>query len=277
MSAGFCDPRQVEFVDEAPLDGPVEPLTAAAGLGRVGADVLDAEVGEGAADLGRMGPVDGAAGRGGVKGPVGTVPIQRDGQAPGGADRMQRAEDRRRGFAGPQLRVEQPLGRVVDDGDQRLPLLGPVPQPDMRTAIQVQELAKASAGLPPSAVPAPRPGRAHQPGRLQGQPDEAMGRPHRVLPPGEAVKVADIPARKALAIEPQNALHFRRRRLAARRAHPPAVIEGHGPAGFIPGAPAPTLRGSTPRMSAACNQVMAPLNARTMTWIFMARSTAAAA
>jgi len=46
------DPRQVEFVDEAPLDGPVEPLTAAAGLGRVGADVLDAEVGEGAADLG---------------------------------------------------------------------------------------------------------------------------------------------------------------------------------------------------------------------------------
>jgi len=38
------------------------------------------------------------------------------------------------------------------------------------------------------------------------------------------------------------------------------------------------LRGSRPKMSAACNQVMAPLNARTMTcWIFMARSTAAAA
>ena len=152
---------------------------------------------------------------------------------------MQRAEDRRRGFAGPQLRVEQPLGRVVDDGDQRLPLRGPMPQPDMRTAIQVQEFAKARARLPPPAVPTPRPGLAHQPGLLQGEPDEAIGQRHGVLPSGEAVEVTDVPARKALAIEPQNALHFRRRRLAARRAHPPAVIEGHGPAGFITGAPAP--------------------------------------
>ena len=43
--AASGDPRPVEFVDEAPLDGPVEPLTAAPGLRRVGADVLDAEVG----------------------------------------------------------------------------------------------------------------------------------------------------------------------------------------------------------------------------------------
>ena len=58
------DPRQGELVNEAALHRAVEPLTAAAGLGRVGADVLDTEVGEGAADLGRMGPVDGAAGGG---------------------------------------------------------------------------------------------------------------------------------------------------------------------------------------------------------------------
>ena len=41
------DSRQVEFVDEAPLHGAVEAFTAAPGLRRVGADVLDAEVGEG--------------------------------------------------------------------------------------------------------------------------------------------------------------------------------------------------------------------------------------
>src|SRR5438093_8767913 len=38
------------------------------------------------------------------------------------------------------------------------------------------------------------------------------------------------------------------------------------------------LRGSIPRMSAACSQLSAPLNARMMTsWTFIARSTAAAA
>src|SRR5439155_11147060 len=38
------------------------------------------------------------------------------------------------------------------------------------------------------------------------------------------------------------------------------------------------LRGSIPKMSAACSQLSAPLNARMMTsWTFIARSTAAAA
>src|SRR5207245_1872200 len=43
---------QLQLVDDAALQGAVEALAAAAGLGRVGRDVLDAELREGAADLG---------------------------------------------------------------------------------------------------------------------------------------------------------------------------------------------------------------------------------
>src|SRR5207247_1960152 len=97
------DTRQVELVDEAPLHGAVEALAAAPGLGGVGADVLDAEVLEGAADLGAVRAIDRASGRRGVKGPVGAVGVQRDGQPPGGADRVQRRKDSDRGLAGPEL------------------------------------------------------------------------------------------------------------------------------------------------------------------------------
>ena len=47
-----CDPRQRQFLDEAVLEGAEGALGAAAGLGRIGSDVLDAELMEGAADLG---------------------------------------------------------------------------------------------------------------------------------------------------------------------------------------------------------------------------------
>ena len=45
------DPRQRQFLDEAVLEGAEGALGAAARLGRIGSDVLDAEL-EGAADLG---------------------------------------------------------------------------------------------------------------------------------------------------------------------------------------------------------------------------------
>lgn len=47
---------QLEFDDEAILDGPEEPLDAPCGLGGMGADPAAAEFLEGAADLGRFGP-----------------------------------------------------------------------------------------------------------------------------------------------------------------------------------------------------------------------------
>src|SRR5438552_9101635 len=48
---GRRDPGHAEFIDEAILKGAVEAFAAAAGLGGVGGDVLDAQAGEGAADL----------------------------------------------------------------------------------------------------------------------------------------------------------------------------------------------------------------------------------
>src|SRR6266851_5056709 len=66
-----------------------------------------------------------------------------------------------------------------------------------------------------------------------------LGEGHGVLPPGEAVEVPDVPAGKALAIQPQDALDLGGRSLAAGRAHPPPVIQGHRATGFVAGAPAP--------------------------------------
>src|SRR5262245_59226481 len=53
---------RAQFVDEAVLQGPVDALAAAARLGRIAEDVLNAQAGEGAADLGGPAPIGGAAG-----------------------------------------------------------------------------------------------------------------------------------------------------------------------------------------------------------------------
>ena len=60
------DPRQRQFLDEAVLEGAEGALGAAARLGRIGSDVLDAELMEGAADLGVLILGDLAACLGGV-------------------------------------------------------------------------------------------------------------------------------------------------------------------------------------------------------------------
>ena len=64
---GCCDPRQREFHDRAVLEGSEGALGATAGLGRVGGDVFDAELVQGAPDLGRPVPVHLADGVGGVE------------------------------------------------------------------------------------------------------------------------------------------------------------------------------------------------------------------
>ena len=191
--------------------------------------MLDAEVREGAADLRGMRAVDGPARLGGVKGPAGAVGVEGDGQPPGRADGMQGVEHRGRRLAGPELGVEQALGGVVQDRDERLALVRTAAEPGMGAAIEVQEFAEAGAGLPPAPMPAARPGLADQPGLLQGELDEAVGEGHGVIPAGEAVEVADVPAGEALAIEAQDALHLGRRRFAARGAQTAAVIEGERP------------------------------------------------
>ena len=61
------DAGEAEFLDQAVLEGSEGALGAAACLGRVGGDVFDAELVEGAADLGRVALVHFAAGLGGVE------------------------------------------------------------------------------------------------------------------------------------------------------------------------------------------------------------------
>ena len=94
------DAREAQFVDEAILQGAVEAPPAAAGLGGVGADVLDAQTGERPADMGEVLAIHGAAGLGGVEGPAGTVGVQSAGQADRGEDVGQGGHDGREGFAG---------------------------------------------------------------------------------------------------------------------------------------------------------------------------------
>jgi len=241
------DPREVEFVDEAPLHGPIEALAAAAGLRGIGADVLDTEAVERPADLGAMGAIHGAAGLGGVKGPMGAVGIERDGQAPGGTDGMQGREHGRRGLAGPELGVEQARGRIVDDGDEDLALVRAAAQPAMGAAIEVQQLAHARARLAAASVPAPRPPLAHEPGFLERQPHEAIRQGDAMLAPREAVEVADVPAAIAVLIESQNALHLPHRGLPARRLPATPVVQADHAVRFIPGPPPPQAAGVDPQ------------------------------
>ena len=87
----------------------------------------------------------------------------------------------------------------------------------MRTAINVQQLPEAGPRLPPPTMAASRPVLLHQAGRLQRLLHPAVGHRHPVLPRDDLVKVSDIEARIALAIEPQHPLDFARRDWRARR------------------------------------------------------------
>jgi hypothetical protein len=77
------DPGQLELLDQAVLEGGESALRAAPGLGRVGRDVLDAELGQRPADLGRVVLVDLGAGLGGVEVVRAPVGVERTRQALG--------------------------------------------------------------------------------------------------------------------------------------------------------------------------------------------------
>ena len=81
---GSGDGGHSRLVDQAILQGAIEAFAAAAGLGRIGGDVLNARLFEGSADLGEGVLVHRAASLGGVKGPMGAIGIERHGQAMGG-------------------------------------------------------------------------------------------------------------------------------------------------------------------------------------------------
>ena len=60
-----------------------------------------------------------------MEGPAGAVGVQHAGQAEGAEDMGQGGHDGRQILRGPELRVEQAFGGVVEDGDEGLPLVGP--------------------------------------------------------------------------------------------------------------------------------------------------------
>ena len=70
-----------------PSQGAVHAFTAAAGLGGVAEDMLDAELGQRPPHLGQFRAVDAAAGDGGVGGPVRAIGVEGHRQPPGGEHR----------------------------------------------------------------------------------------------------------------------------------------------------------------------------------------------
>jgi hypothetical protein len=236
------DAGQAEFVDEAALEGAIEPLAPAARLGRVGADVLDPQAGEGAADVREVVAIHGATGLGGVKGPAGAIGVQGDRQAPGADHVSQGAHHGLDGLGGPELRVEQPLGRVVDHGDQGRVLGGAEGEPGVRAAVQVQELPDAGARFSAPAVAAARPAFGDEARLLEGEPHEAVGQGHPVIAADEVVEVPHVEAAVGVAIEAQDALDLGHRGLAGR-GELTAIIEADHVIGLIPGAPAAQAAG----------------------------------
>jgi len=130
-------------------------------------------------------------------------------------DGLQRAHDGGGGLAGPELGIEQPLGRVVQDGDEGLALRRAEREPGVAAAVEVQELTEARARLAAAAMaPAGAP-LADEAGLVEREPDEGVGQGHAVIAPGEVVEVphveAGVPVARpvALAIQAQDALDLR--------------------------------------------------------------------
>src|SRR5207249_5558007 len=104
---------------------------------------------------------------------------------------------------------EDGLGGVVDDGDERQPLLRDQREPAVAAAVQVEQLAEAGARLAPPAMAAARPMRGDQARALQGFLDEGVAEGHAVLGPGPPQEVADVETVKAFAIEPEQPFDLR--------------------------------------------------------------------
>jgi len=130
--------------------------------------------------------IDAAAGGGGVKRPAGAIGVEGHGQPVGLDHRAQGGHDRLGRLGGPELRIEQALGRIVDDRDHVLALGRAEREPGMGAAIEVQQFTKAGPRLAPAAMaPAGAPF-ADQARLLQGKLNEAVRQPQRVVAAGVA-------------------------------------------------------------------------------------------
>src|SRR5256712_7368350 len=220
------DAGHPQLVDEAVLQGAVDPLAAAPRLRRVAEDVLDAEPGEGAADLGGVAAIRRTPGRRGVHGPMGAVGIERRRNAVTLEDGAQGGHEGGHAFAAVmEFGVQQLLGGIVDAGEQGGPAVRRQGQPAMATAVEVEQLAVTRARLPAAAMPGAGPGGGGHARHLQGLLHEGIAEAHVMVATRELMEMADVEALVALAIEGEPALHFRHRRPLGRGRLPTAVEE----------------------------------------------------
>src|SRR5215472_2433848 len=119
--------------------------------------------------------------------------------------------------------LEQALGGVVHDGDEGEPPLGRQGEPVMAAAIEMQQFAKAGAGLAAAAMAAARLLFRDEAGRLQDLLHEGVAEVHAVLPPGELMEVADIEALVPVAVEGEHPLDLGDGGALGRRGSPPPI------------------------------------------------------
>src|SRR3989449_5698984 len=204
------DAGESQLVHEAALQGAIGALAAPARLWRIAQDVLDTKAGEGAADLSGMPTIDRAARGRCMRGPVGA--IERHGQAVTLKHGVQGRHDGGDAFAAvAQFGIEDLLGGVIDDDDHGEPQLGHQGEPLMPTAIEVQQLPEARAGLAAAAMAAAGLMFGDQARGLERLFHEGVAEAHAVLPAGELMKVADVEAPIAIPGKGEQVLGLRER------------------------------------------------------------------
>src|SRR3989475_9419898 len=218
------DAGEAELVHEAALPRAIGALAASAGLRRIAEDVFDAQAGEGATHLGRVPAVDRAARGRRMRGPVRAIGIERHGQTVMLEHDAQGGHDGSDTFATvAHFGIEHLLGGVIDDHDHGEPPPGHQGEPLVATAIEVQQLPEARAGLAAPAMATARVLFGDQARGLERCLHEGVAEAHAVLPAGQLMKVADIEALIAIAGEGGQGLDLGKRGPPGRRRLAPTI------------------------------------------------------
>ena len=188
------DAGEPEFLGQALLQGAEHALGPPPGLGRVGRDQLDAELHQGAADLGHLVFVDFAAGLGRVPVVRGAVGVERAEQ-PFGRDHLgQRPEARHRALlVDEEGRVDR-AGGVIHGHDQVPPAAA---DPLMPRAVLVHHHARQRAARAPATVGAAPGCLGHQACALHGGLGPGVAPGEAVVGAEMVVEVLDRPAHMA--------------------------------------------------------------------------------
>ena len=199
------DAGEPEFLGQALLHGGEHALRAPPGLGRVGGDVLDAELVKRATDLGRIVLVHRAFGLGGAPVVAAAVGVERTEQPALADHRAERPEARHGALLGDEEGRVDLAGGVVQ-GDDQVPL--PTGRPLMARAVLMQHHAGQCPARPLAPVGAAPGRRAPAAMSLQGQPDPVVAAFDAVLGDQLLVKVLGVEVPVAGVEQRQNPHHL---------------------------------------------------------------------